>query len=147
MSVRTVFMPNMHKRFHCISLRVNSWFLAFGLFEGNAKHLPRMWRTVSLRRLELSVQGCLTNMVVQDGDPCEQALQDAHRRVKEALHEQENQTAFILQRLYTYTNTFTGIILWGYKFYTQYLWHATSLHLQYLSQPAVSSSFDVSICR
>lgn len=75
MSVSTVFMPNMHKRFRCISLRVNNWFLAFGLFEGNAKHLPRMWHTVSLRRLKLSVQGCLTNTVVQDGDPCEQALQ------------------------------------------------------------------------
>lgn len=75
MSVGTVFMPNMHKRFRCISPRVNNWFLAFGLFEGNAKHLPRTWHTVSLRRLELSVQGCLTNTVVQDGDPCEQALQ------------------------------------------------------------------------
>lgn len=55
-----------------------------------------------------------SKMVTPVSKPCK----DVCRCVNEALYEQENQTTFISQRLYTYTNTFVGIILLHYKFYT-----------------------------
>lgn len=146
MSVSTVFMPNMHKRFRCISPRVNNWFLAFGLFEGNAKHLPPVWHTVSLRRLELSVQGCRTNTVVQDGDPCDPMYTDVWLK-----HSMSSKTKLLL---FHSDCTLAQIHLWVLFYYftnfthTQYLWRATSLHLQRLSQPAISSKrwrFDLQI--
>lgn len=79
----TVFLPNIHKLLHCISVTIsNNFFLAFPLFDGNANLQPSILNAVSGLFVSAALQTCCCGMATTcKHDSCYMCIHKKNRSV------------------------------------------------------------------